>query len=103
MIQANIDVARALTSALVEKGQLLGKEVDRIIADTIAKRQLVQEYARRAEWRRREDNARAFEAKTPMIPPTRPLEAGRQPQTRFGVKADMGSEGALTSAKICGQ
>jgi hypothetical protein len=57
IITANLDIARALVSALVEVGILSGEQVDEIISATIAARAIMAERVRRADWRQRERNA----------------------------------------------
>jgi hypothetical protein len=61
LIRAYVDVVETLVGALLEKGRLFGEEIDRIIADTISKRQVAAEHARREQWRRIEQNAAMFE------------------------------------------
>jgi hypothetical protein len=62
IIAANVDVLRALADALVERGELSGGQVDAIIASAVSRRQAAVERERRADWRRRERNARRFAA-----------------------------------------
>jgi hypothetical protein len=62
LIEANLDVAEALTDALVEKGTLLGDEVDAIISACVARRGLALEYERRSRWKAVTARASTFEA-----------------------------------------
>jgi hypothetical protein len=50
LIQGNLSVVSALTDALVEKGTLVGDEVDQIISATLAAETLAAEHERRKRW-----------------------------------------------------
>jgi hypothetical protein len=60
LLESNIDIARALVAALIEKGTLLTDEIDRIISATVVARSLEREHRRRDAWKLRERNAAAF-------------------------------------------
>jgi hypothetical protein len=60
LIRGNLGAVSALTNALVEKGTLLGEEVDQIISATIATETLAAEQARRLQWQLRAENAANF-------------------------------------------
>jgi hypothetical protein len=62
VIRANRDVVEALTDALVEKGTLIGDEVDAIIAACVARRSLAAEHERRRCWQGIIANANIFQA-----------------------------------------
>jgi hypothetical protein len=61
ILSANRDVLLALADRLVERGTLSGEEVDEVIGEAVASRLIVAEHQRRADWRRRERNAQAFQ------------------------------------------
>jgi hypothetical protein len=60
LIRANIGIVSALTDALLEKGTLVGEEVDQIISATVAAEMLAAEQARRRQWQQRARNAAQF-------------------------------------------
>jgi hypothetical protein len=60
LLEQNIDVARALVAALIEKGTLLSDEIDAIISGTVVARSLEKERQRRTDWKQRELSAADF-------------------------------------------
>jgi hypothetical protein len=60
LIRNNLDVVEMLTDALVEKGSLIGDEVDAIIAACVARRSLAAEHERRRCWQGIIANANIF-------------------------------------------
>jgi hypothetical protein len=62
LIRANIGIVSALVDALVEKGTLIGDEVDAIIAACVARRSLAAEHERRRSWQGVVTNANKFKA-----------------------------------------
>jgi hypothetical protein len=60
LLEANIDIARALVEALIEKGTLLTDEIDAIISATVVARLVETERQRRADWERRKESAAEF-------------------------------------------
>lgn len=62
LIRENLDIVLALVAAILERGILSGDEVDAIIAQAVAARAAESERQRRAEWRRAEQSAKAFDA-----------------------------------------
>jgi hypothetical protein len=61
LLQQNIDIARALVAALIEKGTLFADEIDQIISTGIIARSLDKERKRRDDWREREASAAALD------------------------------------------
>ena len=62
LIRANIEIVQALVEALIERGILIGDEIDEIIAREVAVKALADERARRAAWKIVENNAADFAA-----------------------------------------
>jgi hypothetical protein len=62
LICANRDVVETLTDALVEKGTLIGEEVDAVIAACVARRALIAEQERRKRWKNIVASASSFNA-----------------------------------------
>ena len=60
LIRQNLDIVLAIRAALVSSGELSGERVDEIISDCITARSVKAEQGRRADWQRRQDNAKAF-------------------------------------------
>jgi hypothetical protein len=60
IIESNLDIAVALTDALIERGKLSGEQVDEIIIACVAARSIEKERQRRADWKQRESNAATF-------------------------------------------
>jgi hypothetical protein len=60
LIEASRDIAEVLLSALFEHGELSGDEVDTIIFNCIAVREVEKERQRRIEWKLREASAASF-------------------------------------------
>ena len=61
MITSNRDVVETLVAELTEHGTLDAEQIDATIIDAIAARSARQESARRVDWLRRIEGARAFE------------------------------------------
>jgi hypothetical protein len=61
LLEQNIDIARALVEALIEKGTLLTDEIDAIISTGIIARSLDKERKRRNDWREQEASAAALD------------------------------------------
>ncbi len=61
LLEQNIDIARALVEALIEKGTLLTDEIDAIISAAVVARSLERERKRRDDWREREASAAALD------------------------------------------
>ena len=61
LIRANRDIVEGLTDGLVDKGTLVGEEVDAIIAACVARRALTAEQERRKRWQGIMANASNFE------------------------------------------
>jgi hypothetical protein len=60
LIRAHLGVVSALVDALVEKGTLIGSEVDKIISDAVGAEVLAAEHARRREQEQRAENSSKF-------------------------------------------
>jgi hypothetical protein len=60
IIRGQLGVVSALIDALVDKGTLMGDEVDLIIRDTIARKLMAAEHDRRKQWQRVLANTRAM-------------------------------------------
>jgi hypothetical protein len=60
LIRAHLGVVSALVEALVEKGTLIGGEIDKIISDAVAAEVLATEHARRREQQQRAENSVKF-------------------------------------------
>jgi hypothetical protein len=60
LIRAHLGVVSALVGALIEKGTLIGSEVDKIISDAVAAELLATEHARRREQQQRAENSSKF-------------------------------------------
>ena len=62
LIQANIEIVRALVESLIEAGTLSGAEVDTVIAQRISTQAVAIERANGNDWRRRVKSAASFAA-----------------------------------------
>jgi hypothetical protein len=60
LLEQNIDIARTLVAALIEKGTLLTDEIDAIISATVVARSLEKERRRRDDWHQRRASAEQF-------------------------------------------
>ena len=60
MIEANRDIAEVLVSAPIEHGELSVDEIDTIIFNCIAVREVEKERQRRIEWKVREASSASF-------------------------------------------
>jgi ATP-dependent Zn protease len=67
LIRANLPIVSALVDELEEKGTLSGAQVDEVITGAIAAEIAKAECARRQEWMRRTENAKAFEPVATML------------------------------------
>jgi hypothetical protein len=60
ILQHNLDIARALVAALIEKGTLVTEEIDEIIFRTMAEGTIAIERQRRLDWQQRRESAARF-------------------------------------------
>jgi hypothetical protein len=67
IIRGQLGVVSALIDVLVDKGTLMGDEVDLIIRDTIARKLMAPEHDRRKQWQRVLANAATFQITRAMF------------------------------------